>query len=160
VLTTMSTSERLYRILERATAGLRNHRIGGRVVQMLHELRNEYVALSKGRSLLLLFFLLSIVSQLIEALMVVPLLVSLDAPINLLAVFALLPLSKAMIQLMAVPAGIGVAEGSVVVTLTLAGIAPAQALATALVLRAIDLGMLLPAGIAYAADAWQLRKTA
>jgi uncharacterized protein (TIRG00374 family) len=160
VLTTMSTSERLYRILQRATSGLSGHRMGARVVQMLHELHNEYVALSKGRRPLLLFFLLSIVSQLIEALMVVPLLVSLDAPLDLLAVFALLPLSKAMIQLMAVPAGIGVAEGSVVVALTLAGISPAQALATALVLRAIDLGMLLPAGIAYAADAWQLRKTA
>jgi len=90
--------------------------------------------------------------------MVVPLLLSLDVPVDLLAVFALMPLSKALIQLLAVPAGIGVAEGSVVLVLTLVGIPAAQALATALVLRAIDLAMLLPAGLAYAADAWQLRK--
>ena len=107
----------------------------------------------------MLFFLFSIVNQLIEALLPVPVLVSLGIHVNLLALFALLPLSKAFIQLMPIPAGIGVAEGAQVVALSLAGVPAAQALAVALVLRAIDLTMLLPSGIAYAAEAWQLRKT-
>jgi hypothetical protein len=62
------------------------------------------------------------------------------------------------VQLMPVPAGIGVAEGAQVVALSLAHVPAAQALVVALVLRAIDLSMLLPAGLAYAADAWHLRK--
>jgi uncharacterized membrane protein YbhN (UPF0104 family) len=61
---------------------------------------------------------------------------------------------------MPIPAGIGVAEGAQVAALSLAHVPPAQGLAVALVLRAIDLSMLLPAGVAYAADAWRLRKTA
>jgi len=92
--------------------------------------------------------------------MVVPVLVSLDVPVELLTLLAVLPLSKAFIQLMPAPAGIGVAEGSLVLALSLAHVPPAQGLAVALILRAIDLSMLLPAGIAYAADAWQMRRTA
>jgi uncharacterized protein (TIRG00374 family) len=127
---------------------------------MLHALHDEYVSLSKGWRPLFVFFVLSIVNQLIQALMFVPVLVSLGVDVNLLALFAVLPLSKAFIQLMPIPAGIGVAEGAQVVALSLANVPAAQALAVALVLRAIDLTMLLPAGIAYAADAWQLRRTA
>ncbi len=92
--------------------------------------------------------------------MFVPVLVSLDVHVNLLAIFAVLPLSKAFIQFMPVPAGIGVAEGAQVVALSLAQVPAAEALAVALVLRGIDLAMLLPGGAAYAADAWQLRKAA
>ena len=155
VLTGMSMSERLYTMLRRATARFS----GNKIVKMLHALHNEYVGLSKGVRPLALFFLLSIVNQLIQALMFVPVLISLDVPVNPLALMAVLPLCKAFIQLMPVPAGIGVAEGAQVVALSLAGVAPAQGLAVALVLRAIDLTMLLPAGIAYAADAWLLRRT-
>jgi uncharacterized protein (TIRG00374 family) len=154
VLTAMSMSERLYRVLRRATSRFADNRI----VKMLHALHDEYVALSRRARPLVLFFLLSIVNQLIQALMFVPVLVSLNVDVNLLALFAVLPLSKAFVQLMPIPAGIGVAEGAQVVALSLAHEAPAQGLAVALVLRAIDLSMLLPAGIAYAADAWQLRK--
>jgi uncharacterized protein (TIRG00374 family) len=153
-------SERLYGVFRRATDGFASHRIAHRIVQILHALHDEYVALSRGGRSLLLFFALSVLNQLIQALMVVPVLLSLDADVDLLAVFALMPLSKAFIQLMPVPAGIGVAEGAVVVALSLANVPPAQALAVALVLRAVDLSMLLPAGVAYAADAWQMRKTA
>jgi len=160
VLTVMSVSERLYGVFRRATDGFASHRIAHRIVQILHALHDEYVALSRGGRSLLLFFALSVLNQLIQALMVVPVLLSLDADVDLLAVFALMPLSKAFIQLMPVPAGIGVAEGAVVVALSLANVPPAQALAVALVLRAVDLSMLLPAGVAYAADAWQMRKTA
>src|SRR5262249_46670073 len=155
-LTAMSLSTRLYGLFRRATTAHADNR----VVQVLHAMHTEYVALGKGRRPVLLFFLLSIANQLIQALMVVPILLSLDVDLNLLAVFALMALSKAMIQLMPVPAGMGVAEGSVVVALSLVGVPPPKALATALVLRAIDLSMLVPAGIAYAADVWQLRKTA
>ena len=109
---------------------------------------------------LLVFFSLSIVNQLIQVLMFVPVLVSLGVEVDPFALVAVLPLSKAFVQLMPIPAGIGVAEGSQVVALSLAHVAPAQALAVALVLRAIDLTMLLPAGIAYAADVWHLRRTA
>lgn len=156
VLTGMSMSERLYRVLRRAT-----HRFAGnRIVQMLHALHDDYVALSKSVRPPLVFFVLSIVNQLIQALMFVPVLVSLGAEVNLLVLFAVLPLSKAFIQLMPIPAGIGVAEGSQVVALSLAHVAPAQGLAVALVLRAIDLSMLVPAGVAYAIDSWQMRKIA
>jgi uncharacterized membrane protein YbhN (UPF0104 family) len=55
---------------------------------------------------------------------------------------------------------LGVTEGAQVVALSLAHVPPHQGLAVALVLRAIELSMLLPAGIVYAADAWQLRKAA
>lgn len=155
VLTCMAMSERLYRALRRAT----DRFAGNRIVKMLHTLHDECVALSKGRRPLLLFFVFSIVNQLIEALLPVPVLVALGVDVDLVTLFAVLPLSKALIQLMPVPAGIGVAEGAVVVALSLARVPAAQALAVALVLRAIDLGMLLPSGLAYAADAWQLRKT-
>jgi uncharacterized protein (TIRG00374 family) len=154
VLTAMSMSERLYRVLKRATSRF----AGNRIVKMLHALHDEYVALSRRARPLEVFFLLSIVNQIIQTLMFVPVLVSLNVEVNLLALFAVLPLSKAFVQLMPIPAGIGVAEGSQVVALSLAHVAPAQGLAVALVLRAIDLSMLLPAGVAYAADAWQLRK--
>jgi glycosyltransferase 2 family protein len=156
VLTAMSMSERLYCVLRRAT----NRFAGNRIVKMLHALHDDYVALSKSVRPPLVFFALSIVNQLIQALMCVPVLVSLGAEVDLLALFAVLPLSKAFIQLMPVPAGIGVAEGSQVVALSLAHVAPAQGLAVALVLRAIDLSMLVPAGVAYAADAWHMRKVA
>ena len=161
VLTGMSMSRRLYQILRRATdrfAG--NWGATGKIVKMLHALHLEYVSLSQGIRPLLLFFVLSIVNQLIQALMFVPVLVSLGANVDLLELMAVLPLSKAFIQFMPVPAGIGVAEGAQVVALSLAHVAPSQALVVALVLRAIDLAMLFPAGVAYAADAWQLRKTA
>jgi uncharacterized protein (TIRG00374 family) len=157
VLTGMSMSSELYRVLKRATARFADNR----VVKMLHALHDEYVALSKGYRPLAVFFSLSLVNQLIQTLMFVPVLVSLGVDVNLLALVALLPLSKAFVQLMPVPAGVGVAEGSQVLAMTLAHVPAAQALAVALVLRAIDLGMmLLPGGIAYAADAWALRKTA
>ena len=156
VLTVMSMSTRLYQMLRRMTARVGNNKI----VKTLHALHNEYVSLSQGVRPLAVFFSLSIVNQLIQTLMFVPVLVSLDVPVDLLALIAVLPLSKAFVQLMPVPAGLGVAEGSQVVALSLAHVAPAQGLAVALVLRAIDLTMLLPAGIAYAADAWQLRRTA
>lgn len=156
VLTAMSMSRRLFQMLRRATGRFS----GNKIVKMLHALHDEYVSLSKGVRPLAVFFLLSIVNQLIQALMSVPVLVSLGVDVNLLALMAVLPLSKAFIQFMPIPAGIGVAEGAQVVALSLAKVAPADGLAVALVLRAIDLSMLLPAGIAYAADAWQLRRTA
>jgi hypothetical protein len=156
VLTAMSMSRRLFQMLRRATGRFS----GNKVVKMLHALHDEYVSLSKGVRSLAVFFLLSIVNQLIQALMSVPVLVSLGVDVNLLALMAVLPLSKAFIQFMPIPAGIGVAEGAQVVALSLANVAPAEGLAVALVLRAIDLSMLLPAGIAYGADAWQLRRTA
>jgi uncharacterized protein (TIRG00374 family) len=152
----MSMSARLYQMLRRGTERFSSNKI----VKMLHGLHSEYVALSQGVRPLAVFFLLSIVNQLIQVLMFVPVLVSLDVELNPLALMAVLPLSKAFIQFMPVPAGIGVAEGAQVVALSLAGVAPAEGLAVALVLRAIDLTMLLPAGIAYAADAWRLRRTA
>jgi glycosyltransferase 2 family protein len=155
-LTAMSMSDRLYHVLKRAASRL----AGNRVLKMLQALHDEYVALSKRVRPLLVFFTLSIVNQLIQALMFVPVLVSLNVDVDLLALFAVLPLSKAFIQLMPVPAGIGVAEGAQVAALSLAHVPPAEALAVALVLRAIDLTMLLPGGVAYAADAWQLRKAA
>jgi uncharacterized protein (TIRG00374 family) len=156
VLTGMSMSARLYQMLRRATERFSSNKI----VKMLHGLHSEYVALSQGVRPLAVFFLLSMVNQLIQVLMFVPVLVSLDVAFNPLALMAVLPLSKAFIQFMPIPAGIGVAEGAQVVALSLAGVAPAEGLAVALLLRAIDLTMLLPAGIAYAADAWQLRRTA
>jgi glycosyltransferase 2 family protein len=156
VLTAISMSTRLYQMLRRMTARFGDNK----VVKTLHAMHNEYVSLGKGGRTLAIFFSLSIVNQLIQALMFVPVLVSLDVPVELLTLFAVLPLSKAFVQLMPVPAGLGVAEGSQVIALSLAHVAPAQGLAVALVLRAIDLSMLLPAGIAYAADAWHLRRTA
>jgi hypothetical protein len=155
-LTAMSMSSRLYVSLKRAT-----HRFGANpIVKTLHGMHDDYVQLSKGVRPLLMFFLLSIVNQLIQALMFVPVLISLGAQIDLLAFFAVLPLSKAFIQFMPVPAGLGVAEGAQVMALTLAQVAPELALVVALVLRAIDLSMLLPAGLAYATDAWLLRRPA
>ena len=156
VLTGMSMSRRLYQMLRRATQRFS----GNKIVKMLHALHNEYVSLSKGVRPPLVFFSLSIVNQLIQVLLFVPVLVSLGVEVDPFALVAVLPLSKAFVQLMPVPAGIGVAEGSQVVALSLAHVAPAEALAVALVLRAIDLTMLLPAGIAYAADVWHLRRTA
>jgi uncharacterized protein (TIRG00374 family) len=156
VLTGMSMSRPLFQMLRRATQRFS----GNKIVKMLHALHDEYVSLSKGVRPLVVFFSLSIVNQLIQALMFVPVLVSLGVEVNLLALMAVLPLSKAFVQFMPIPAGIGVAEGAQVVALSLAHVAPAEGLAVALVLRAIDLSMLLPAGIAYAADAWQLRRTA
>jgi uncharacterized protein (TIRG00374 family) len=155
VLTAMSMSVRLYQKLRRATERFS----GNRIVKILHTLHDEYVALSQGVRPLLTFFSLSIANQLIQVLMFVPVLVSLDVELNPLALLAVLPLSKGFIQFMPIPGGIGVAEGTQVVALSLAGVAPAEGLAVALVLRAIDLTMLLPAGIAYAADAWRLRRT-
>ena len=155
VLTGISMSTRLYQMLRRMTARFGDNK----VVKTLHAMHNEYVSLGKAGRTLAVFFSLSIVNQLIQALMFVPVLVSLGVEVNLPALVALLPLSKAFVQLMPIPAGIGVAEGSQVLALSLAGVPATQALAVALVLRAIDLMMmLLPGGIAYAADAWQLRK--
>jgi uncharacterized protein (TIRG00374 family) len=156
VLTGISMSDRLYRFLGQVTRGIRHNR----VVEVLHSLHDEYVALSKGVRPLAWFFVLSIVNQLIRTLMCVPLLASLGVEVNLLALFALLPLSKAFIQFTPVPAGIGVAEGATVAALTLAHVSAPQALVVALVLRAVELATLGPAGLAYVIDAWYLRKTA
>jgi len=156
VLTAVSMSVRLYQMLRRMTQRFSDNKI----VKTLHAMHNEYVSLGKGGRTLAVFFALSLVNQVIQTLLFVPVLIPLNAPVDLLALLAVLPLSKAFVQLMPVPAGLGVAEGSQVIALSLAGVAPAQGLAVALVLRAIDLSMLLPAGIAYAADAWQLRRTA
>jgi len=156
VLTAVSLSTRLYQMLRRMTARFGDNK----VVKTLHAMHNEYVSLGKAGRTLGVFFSLSIVNQLIQTLMFVPVLVSLGVPVEMLTLIAVLPLSKAFVQLMPIPAGLGVAEGSQVVALSLAHVAPAQGLAVALVLRAIDLSMLLPAGIAYAADAWHMRRTA
>lgn len=156
VLTAVSMSTRLYQMLRRMTARFGDNK----VVKTLHAMHNEYVSLGQGGRTLAVFFSLSIVNQIIQALMFVPVLVSLGVPVEPLTLLAVLPLSKAFVQLMPIPAGLGVAEGSQVIALSLAHVAPAQGLAVALVLRAIDLSMLLPAGIAYAADAWQMRRTA
>jgi len=155
VLTGISMSDRLYRFLTQRVTRIS----GNRLVKVLHSLHDEYVTLSKGVRPLTWFFFLSIVNQLIRTLMFVPVLVSLGVLPNLLALFALVPLSKAFAQFTPVPAGIGVAEGTQVAALTLAHVPPSQALTVALVLRAIELATLLPCGIAYAMDAWQLRKT-
>jgi glycosyltransferase 2 family protein len=156
LLTAISMSDRLYRFLTKLTNGIS----GNRIVRILHSLHNEYVALSKGVRPLTWVFLLSMLNQLIRTLMCVPVLVSLNVDVNLLALFALLPLSKALAQFSPVPAGIGVAEGAQVGALMLAHVPASQALAVALVLRAIELATLLPSGLAYLIDAWHLRKTA
>lgn len=156
LLTAISMSDRLYRFLTRVTSRVS----GNRIVKILHSLHNEYVALSKGVRPLTWFFLLSIINQLIRTFMCVPVLGSLGVDVNLLALVALLPLSKALAQFSPVPAGIGVAEGAQVAALTLAHVPPSQALAVALVLRGIELATLLPSGLAYAIDAWYLRKEA
>ena len=156
LLTAISMSDRLYRFLTRTT----NRFSGNRIARILHSLHNEYVALSKGVRPLTWFFLLSIVNQLIRTIMCVPVLVSLGVDVNLVALVALLPLSKALAQFSPVPAGIGVAEGAQVAALTLAHVPASQALAVALVLRAIELATLLPCGLAYAIDAWYVRKAA
>lgn len=156
LLTAISMSDRLYRFLTRVT-----DRFGeNRILRILHSLHNEYVALSKGVGPLTWFFFLSIANQLIRTIMCVPVLVSLGVNVDLLALVALLPLSKALAQFSPVPAGIGVAEGAQVAALTLAHVPASQALAVALVLRAIELATLLPSGLAYAIDAWYLRKAA
>jgi glycosyltransferase 2 family protein len=156
LLTVISMSDRLYRFLTRVTYRFS----GNRIVKILHSLHDEYVALSKGVRPLTWFFSLSVLNQLIRTAMCVPVLISLDVNVDLLALVALLPLSKALAQFSPVPAGIGVAEGAQVAALTLAYVPPSQALAVALVLRAIELGTLLPSGLAYAIDAWYLRKAA
>lgn len=150
----MSVSSRLNRILRRALRPVERYRI----TRMLYSLHDEYTSLSKGGRPVLAFFLLSIVNQFIQALMFVPLLVSLGARVELWVLLAILPLNKAFIQFMPAPAGFGVAEGSMVVALSLAHVTPGMALACALLLRAIDLSMLIPMGIAYAADCWLLRR--
>jgi glycosyltransferase 2 family protein len=154
LLTAISMSDRLYRFLTRVTSRFS----GNRIVKILHSLHNEYVALSKGVRPLTWFFALSITNQLIRTVMCVPVLVSLGVDVSLLELIALLPLSKALAQFSPVPAGIGVAEGAQVAALTLAHVPASQALAVALVLRAIELATLLPSGLAYALDAWYLRK--
>jgi uncharacterized protein (TIRG00374 family) len=154
MLTAISMSERLYHGFRRVT---RRH-AASPILKILYALHDEYVSVSKGRRSLLIFWLFSILNQLIQSLMFVPLLLSLGARVELVALFALIPLNKAFIQLMPVPAAIGVAEGSVVVALSLAHVPPAQGLAVALVLRAIDLSMLIPMGISYGADCWLLRR--
>ncbi|HEY6926536.1 MAG TPA: lysylphosphatidylglycerol synthase transmembrane domain-containing protein [Steroidobacteraceae bacterium] len=156
LLTAISMSDGLYRLLTRATTRFS----GNRIVTILHSLHDEYVALSKGTRPLAWFFFLSIVNQLIRTIMCVPVLDSLGVNVDFLELLALLPLSKALAQFSPVPAGIGVAEGAQVAALTLAHVPPSQALAVALVLRAIELATLLPAGLAYALDAWYLRKVA
>jgi len=156
VVTGISMSDRLYRFLRKATARIH----GNRITEMLHSLHREYLTLSKGVRPLTWFFLLSIMNQLIRTLLYVPVLISLGVDPNLLALFALLPLSKAFVQFMPVPAGIGVGEGAQVAALTLAHVPASQALVVALVLRAVELITLAPAGLAYIADAWRLRKTA
>lgn len=155
VLTGISMSERLYRFLRQVTSRIR----GNRVIEVLHSLHDDYVALSKGVRPLAWFFVLSIVNLLIRTLMCVPLLASLGVDVNLLALFALVPLSKAFIQFTPVPAGMGVAEGATVAALTLAHVSAPQALVVALVLRAVELATLVPCGLAYVIDAWYLRKT-
>jgi uncharacterized protein (TIRG00374 family) len=154
LLTAISMSERLYLWLKHATRRF----AGNRIMKTLYALHDEYVALSRGLRPLIAFWLFSILNQLIQALMFVPVLLSLGARVELIALFALIPLNKMFIQFMPVPAAIGVAEGSVVVALSLANVPPEQGLAVALVLRAIDLSMLLPMGLAYAADCWLLRR--
>src|SRR5262249_40097159 len=139
-LTVVSMSDRAYHLFRNAT---RRH-ADNRIVKMLQALHDEYVALSRRTLPLAIFFALCVVNQLIQSLMFVPVLVSLGVNGSLLAVCAVPPLSKAFIQLMPVPAAIGVAEGAQVVALSLAQVPPAEALAVALVLRAIDLAMLLP----------------
>src|SRR3569833_643940 len=156
LLTAASMSDRLCKFLTRATARFS----GYRVFEILHSLHNEYVALSKGVRPLTWFFVLSILNQLIRTAMCVPVLISLGVDVDLLALIALLPLSKALAQFSPVPAGIGVAEGAQVAALTLAHVPASQALAVALVLRAIKLATLLPCGLAYAIDAWYVRKAA
>ena len=154
LLTAASMSDRLYQFLTRATARFS----GNRVFEILHSLHNEYVALSKGVRPLTWFFVLSILNQLIRTAMCVPVLISLGVDVDLLALIALLPLSKALAQFSPVPAGIGVAEGAQVAALTLAHVPASEALAVALVLRAIELATLLPSGLAYVLDAWYLRR--
>lgn len=153
-LTVLSMSTRLYHVLRRTLSRFAGHRI----VKMLDALHVEYVSLGTRSRPLIVFFLLSMLNQVIQASMFVPVLVSLGVAVDPIALFALLPLSKVVVQLVPVPAGIGIAEGTQVAALSLAHVPAAQGLAVALVLRAIDVTMLLPGGVAYAADAWQLRK--
>jgi glycosyltransferase 2 family protein len=156
VLTLISISNGPYALFRRITRRV----AGNKIVRMLYALHDEYISLSKGVRSLVAFYFLSLLNQVIQSLMFVPILVSLDVPVEWMTLFAVLPLNKAMVQLLPSPAAIGVGEGSIVVALSLAHVPPAQGLVVALVLRAIDLCMLAPAGIAYAADAWLLRRDA
>ncbi len=152
--TILSLNERLFARLRRATARFSHLR----PVRLLYALHAEYVAMSRARATVLAFCLLSVVNQLIQALALVPILLSIGAPVRLLTLCTLLPLTKAVFQLIPVPAGIGIAEGTFVVTLSLAQVPPAQGLAVALVIRAIDLATLFPMGVAYMLDAARLKR--
>lgn len=154
VATLVSMSNRLFRFVRSATSSI----AGNRFVRMLYALHDEYVGMSQYRAVLLGFWLLSMLEQLVSVLIFVPILMSLHAPLDLVALCALLPLCKAFLQFMPVPAGIGIVEGSIVVALSLAQVPAAQGLAVALIMRAIDIIMLVPMGIAYAVDTARLRR--
>src|SRR5882724_10984209 len=81
VLTVLSTSERLYQVLRPTMSRF----TGNRIVKMLDALHNEYVSLSRRARPLVVFFLLSILNQVIQTLMFVPLLVSLGVDVHPLA---------------------------------------------------------------------------
>ena len=152
--TILSLNERLFAQLRRASARFSHVR----ALELLYALHAEYVAMSRARATVLAFGLLSVINQLIQALAFAPILLSIGAPVHLLSLCTLLPLTKAVFQLVPVPAGIGVAEGTFVVTLSLARVPPAQGLAVALAIRAIDLAMLFPMGVAYLLDATRLKR--
>jgi uncharacterized protein (TIRG00374 family) len=154
VATLVSMSERLYHAVRRVTA-----RIGrNRVARTLYALHDEYVRMCRGRGTLVVFWLLSMFEQFLQATALVPIVLAMDAPLQLLALLAVVPLNKALLQFNPVPAGVGVAEGATVVALSLAGVPPAQGLAIALVVRAIDLILLVPMGLAYLLDTMHLRR--
>src|SRR5262249_34289315 len=129
-----------------------------RIVTVLYSMHNEYLAMSRASGTLVTFFLLSLVNQIVQVLAYVPILLSIGAPVEPIALLALIPLTKAVFQVTPLPAGIGVAEGTIVVTLSLAHVPAEQGLAVAVVMRALDVVLLVPMGIAYCIDAMRIRR--
>ncbi|MBI1797750.1 MAG: flippase-like domain-containing protein [Candidatus Eisenbacteria bacterium] len=127
-------------------------------VQMFLSLHDAYLALSRHRAALTLFFLMSVFEQFLQVVMNWLAARALHLPVSLLDFTALVPISNVLVTLPISIAAVGVLEGTYVLVLARAGVPAAAALSLSLLMRAIGWVMLVPSGSAFMWDSATLKR--
>jgi uncharacterized membrane protein YbhN (UPF0104 family) len=129
-----------------------------KIVRILLESHSAYVQLGGHVSVLIWFFVLSLVEHVVLSVINFCGGLALDLSIDLVYFLALVPISSVVALLPISIGGIGVSEGLYVVLFSLAGLSGEQSLALALYMRALGLVALIPGAAIFLIDVVRLRR--
>jgi uncharacterized protein (TIRG00374 family) len=150
----LSINPRTYTLMARLTSRFHDFK----PVRLFMKFHGAYVDMSQYRTVLFIFYLLSILEQAVGGVMIWVGAQALGFDTPLIYFLALLPLSRFITLLPISIGGIGVTEGTYVFVFALAGLSAADSLSLALLMRVTGWIMLMPAGLIFLYDSARFKR--